>query len=44
MDTSIDFADALHLARSGRCRAFFSFDEKLARSSKRIASIAVHAP
>lgn len=25
----LDFADALHLARSGRCRAFVTFDRRL---------------
>ncbi|MDH3461584.1 MAG: type II toxin-antitoxin system VapC family toxin, partial [Burkholderiaceae bacterium] len=27
----LDFADALHLARSGRCAAFMSFDRRLSK-------------
>ncbi|MBI3200200.1 MAG: type II toxin-antitoxin system VapC family toxin [Myxococcales bacterium] len=33
----VDFADALHLARSGRHGAFVSFDRKLARRATRLA-------
>ncbi len=29
--SGLDFADALHLARSGRATAFLTFDRKLAR-------------
>jgi predicted nucleic-acid-binding protein len=30
----LDFADALHLARSGRCRAFLTFDQRLQKRAK----------
>ncbi len=30
----LDFADALHLARSTHCRAFLSFDQRLQKRSK----------
>jgi predicted nucleic-acid-binding protein len=30
----LDFADALHLARSGRCRAFLTFDQHLQKRAK----------
>lgn len=40
----MDFADALHLARSGHCSAFVSFDRKLAKSAKALASIPVVTP
>jgi predicted nucleic-acid-binding protein len=33
----LDFADALHVARSARAAAFATFDRKLARRAKRLA-------
>jgi predicted nucleic-acid-binding protein len=34
----LDFADALHLARSGRCEAFMTFDDrKFARRANKLA-------
>lgn len=30
----LDFADALHLARSGRCRAFLTFDQRLQKRAR----------
>lgn len=30
----LDFADALHLARSGRCHAFLTFDQRLQKRAK----------
>ena len=30
-NAGLDFADALHLARSGHCESFVSFDQRLAR-------------
>ena len=33
-EAGLDFADALHLARSGRCAAFVSFDRRLAERGK----------
>lgn len=32
----LDFADALHLARSGRCRAFLTFDQRLQKRAKAV--------
>ncbi|WP_441234834.1 type II toxin-antitoxin system VapC family toxin [Bradyrhizobium sp. 930_D9_N1_4] len=32
--TGMDFADALHLTRSGHCEAFVTFDRKLVRAAK----------
>lgn len=34
MREGMDFADALHLARSAHCRAFVTFDRKLAKRAK----------
>lgn len=36
-DKGLDFADALHLARSGRASAFATFDRRLATRSKALA-------
>lgn len=33
-ETGMDFADALHLARSGHCEAFITFDRKLVKAAK----------
>lgn len=33
----LDFADALHVARSSRATAFSTFDDRLARRAKRLA-------
>lgn len=41
MSEGMDFADALHLARSGHCRTFATFDRKLAQRAKGLASVAV---
>ena len=35
-DRGLDFADALHLARSSRAAAFATFDQALAKRSKRL--------
>lgn len=37
----MDFADALHLARSSHCSAFVTFDKKLATRSKGKAAISI---
>ena len=34
----LDFADALHLARAGRAAAFATFDEKLLKRAKKLAT------
>jgi len=36
-DKGLDFADALHVARSSRTRAFSTFDQRLARRAKALA-------
>ncbi|MBV9863467.1 MAG: type II toxin-antitoxin system VapC family toxin [Alphaproteobacteria bacterium] len=40
----IDFADALHLARTRHCEAFVSFDRQLAAASRQAAGVMVRAP
>jgi predicted nucleic-acid-binding protein len=44
MTQGIDFADALHLARSSHCSAFVSFDRKLASRAKGLSPLAIEAP
>lgn len=36
-DRGVDFADALHLARSSRASEFATFDQRLAKRAKRLA-------
>ncbi len=36
-DQGLDFADALHLARSGRAAAFVTFDQRLFRRARKVA-------
>ena len=36
-EAGLDFVDALHLARSGRCASFVSFDRRLAQQAKALA-------
>lgn len=40
----MDFADALHLARSQGCTAFLSFDRKLAKIAKNRSAVPVESP
>lgn len=40
----MDFADAIHLAKSDRCTAFVSFDRKLVRAAKGRSAIPVEVP
>lgn len=40
----MDFADALHLASTGTCEAFVSFDRRLASVASRVRSATVRAP
>jgi predicted nucleic-acid-binding protein len=42
--SGMDFADALHLARSSHCSAFVTFDQKFAKRAKSLPSIPVMAP
>ena len=44
MTKGMDFADALHLARSARCSAFLTFDRKLASKAKGLTQIQVITP
>ena len=44
MGEGMDFADALHLARSGHCTAFVTFDRKLAKRAHGLVSLPVEAP
>jgi predicted nucleic-acid-binding protein len=44
LSNGMDFADALHLARSEHCTAFVTFDRKLAKSAKGLAAIPVETP
>jgi predicted nucleic-acid-binding protein len=44
MGMGMDFADALHLARSGHCRAFVTFDQKLSKGAIGLRAIPVEAP
>ena len=37
LDKGLDFADALHLARSSRASGFATFDQRLAKRAKRLA-------
>jgi predicted nucleic-acid-binding protein len=37
LDKGLDFADALHLARSSRAAGFATFDQRLAKRAKRLA-------
>jgi predicted nucleic-acid-binding protein len=41
LDKGLDFADALHIARSGRATAFATFDQRL---TKRATSLALTPP
>jgi predicted nucleic-acid-binding protein len=40
----MDFADALHLAKTQHCEAFISFDRRLAVAARGIDGITVRAP
>lgn len=42
MAKGMDFADALHLARSVHCSAFVTFDRKLASKAKGLAQVPVN--
>jgi predicted nucleic acid-binding protein len=40
-ERGMEFADALHLAQSNACEAFVTFDNRLARSAKRLSEARV---
>lgn len=44
MERGMDFADALHLARSAQCSAFLTFDRRLAKRAAEVEAIAVVVP
>lgn len=44
MREGMDFADALHLAKSDGCSAFLTFDRKLMKAAKGHSPITVEAP
>jgi predicted nucleic-acid-binding protein len=44
LEQGMDFADALHLARSQHCDAFITFDRKLARRAEKLGAIPVIHP
>jgi predicted nucleic acid-binding protein len=44
MERGLDFADALHLARTGDAMAFVTFDERFARKANALGTIKVRAP
>jgi len=43
-ERGVDFADALHLAASGHCETFVSFDRALAKTAKAMANLTVREP
>ena len=43
-DQGLDFADALHLARSSRASEFATFDQRLAKRVKRAVGLAMTLP
>jgi predicted nucleic-acid-binding protein len=43
-EQGMDFADALHLARSSHCSAFVSFDRKLTRRAAAVGALPVKHP
>jgi predicted nucleic-acid-binding protein len=44
LEGGMDFADALHLARSGHCSAFVTFDRKFAKRAEALAATPVVIP
>ena len=44
MESGVDFADALHLAKAEGCTAFLSFDRKLAKAATDPSAVKVAAP
>jgi predicted nucleic-acid-binding protein len=40
----MDFADALHLAKSAHCDAFISFDRRLANAAAAVPAVVVRVP
>ncbi|MDR3435304.1 type II toxin-antitoxin system VapC family toxin [Telmatospirillum sp.] len=44
LEGGMDFADALHLARSGHCTAFVTFDRKFAKRAQALTATPVIIP
>jgi predicted nucleic-acid-binding protein len=44
LERGMDFADAVHLAKTEGCEAFVSFDRRLAATARRVGAIPVRAP
>jgi predicted nucleic acid-binding protein len=44
MESGMDFADALHLAKAQGCDAFVSFDQRFARAANRLSAVKVRTP
>jgi predicted nucleic-acid-binding protein len=44
LERGMDFADAMHLAKTEDCEAFVSFDRRLAAMAKRVGGPVVRAP
>jgi predicted nucleic-acid-binding protein len=44
LEQGMDFADAMHLAGSGDCEAFITFDRRLIQAAGRLSKVAVRAP
>lgn len=44
MAAGMDFADALHLSRSGGCAEFVTFDRKLAAKARKVDAMPVRYP
>jgi predicted nucleic-acid-binding protein len=44
MKRGCDFADALHIASAGNCRAFVTFDQSLVKMAARAAGLTVRVP
>ncbi|GFZ91288.1 MULTISPECIES: type II toxin-antitoxin system VapC family toxin [Sphingobium] len=44
MEQGMDFADALHLARSAQCTEFLTFDRKFAKRAAKLDAIPVVVP
>jgi predicted nucleic acid-binding protein len=44
VDSGMDFADALHLAKAVGCEAFVTFDQRFVRAANRLGPIKVREP
>lgn len=44
MEAGLDFADALHLAKSAGCEAFVTFDRRFAQAANKLGAVKVRAP